>query len=84
MSLDPTSRQWQAVRLILGFLQMGGAVFSATLIVLTGINRLSLASVVSTCVLTSVSVVLFGTRKSHNTRVDESQLVHPMRTRDRS
>jgi hypothetical protein len=52
------------VRLILGLLQMAGAVFSWVLIWKTGIGKASVAAVVGTCLLTTVSVLLFGSRDS--------------------
>ncbi len=59
----PNTRAWNVLRLVLGFAQMAGAVFAATLIVITGgVSRLSLTAVVTTCALTSVSVLLFGSR----------------------
>ena len=57
-------RQWPVVRLILGFLQMFGAVFSVTLLVRTGVTAIALIAVAVTGVLTTVSVLLFGARRS--------------------
>jgi hypothetical protein len=56
-------RAWAVVRVILGLLQMMGAVVSAYLLLQTGVNPLSLAAVVLTCFFTSVSVLLFGSAK---------------------
>jgi len=53
-------------RLILGMMQIFGAVLSLTLLVKTGFNSISLASVVVTGLLTTVSVLLFGGRPSVN------------------
>jgi len=50
------------VRLVLGFAQMGGATFSAVLLLQTGMNPVSLGAVVITCALTGLSVILFGNR----------------------
>lgn len=57
-------RRWALIRLILGFLQMFGAVFSVTLLVRTGVTVLALISVAVTSVLTTVSVLMFGARRS--------------------
>ncbi len=57
-------RRWAAVRLILGFLQMFGAMFSVTLLVRTGVTALALIAVAVTGVLTTVSILLFGARRS--------------------
>jgi len=61
------TRAWNTIRLLLGFAQMGGAALSMTLIVLGGVNPESLIAVVTTCVLTTTSVLLFGTRSSLRT-----------------
>ena len=62
-------RRWAVVRLILGFLQMFGAVFSVTLLVRAGVTTPALIAVALTGVLTTVSVLLFGANalngKSH-------------------
>jgi hypothetical protein len=67
-SNDTTSasiiHRWAVVRLILGFLQMFGAVFSVTVLVRTGVTALALIAVGVTGVLTTVSVLLFGARRS--------------------
>jgi len=59
----PTSRPRDVMRLILGFTQMDGAAFSLALIVFAGLSRLSMTAVIVTCALTTVSVLLFGTRR---------------------
>lgn len=56
------TRAWNIVRFLLGFAQMGGAVFSITLIILSGVTPHSLIAIVATCVLTTISVLLFGSR----------------------
>ena len=58
----PNTRVWNMFRLLLGFAQMGGAVFSVALIILSGVTPHSLIAVVATCVLTTISVLLFGSR----------------------
>ena len=55
-----TQRRWAIVRLILGFLQMAGAAFTLALLLETGVNKFSLAAVVATGLLTTISVLLFG------------------------
>jgi hypothetical protein len=57
-------RRWAVVRLILGLLQMIGAVFSVTLLVRMGVTTPALIAVALTGVLTTVSVLLFGGRHS--------------------
>ena len=61
---NPTAseRRWAVVRLILGQLQMMGAVVSFVLLLQTGINRLSLGAVVVTSLLTGLSLLLFRGR----------------------
>ena len=56
-------RRWAIVRLILGFLQMFGAVFSVGLIVHSGITLLALASVIVTGAFTGTSMLLFQVYK---------------------
>ena len=62
----PTSREkaWAVVRLVLGFAQMMGATVSVYLLIELGVVPLSLGSVVVTPSLTTLSVLLFGRRKS--------------------
>lgn len=56
-------RRWAVVRITLGVLQMFGAAFSLTLLATTGANTLALSAVVATGVLTTISVLLFGSRR---------------------
>lgn len=49
--------------MVLGALQMFGAAFSLTLLAMTGANTLSLSAVVVTGLLTTVSILLFGSRR---------------------
>ena len=60
---------------------MFGAVFSATLLVYNGVSVLALTSVIVTGVFTTLSILLFGARRSKRgvpefkiVRADESQL----------
>jgi VIT1/CCC1 family predicted Fe2+/Mn2+ transporter len=59
MSNHPPHR-WATARLALGFLQMFGAVFSATLIVQSGLTSLALIAALITGLLTLLNVGLFG------------------------
>lgn len=59
-----SERRWAWVRLSLGLAQMFWAVFSVTLLVRTGVTALALTAVALTGVLTTVSVLLFGARRS--------------------
>lgn len=60
-------RRVALARLILGVLQMGGAVFSATLIWETGLNPLTLAASLTTVLITVASLLLFGRDSSPET-----------------
>ena len=55
-------RGWTLLRLALGMGQMGCAATSGVLLLATGISRVALGAVVLTCALTTLSVVLFGSR----------------------
>jgi hypothetical protein len=65
---------WRKLRLILGLLQMFGAVVSLTLLATMGVTAISLSAVAVTSLMTTVSVVLFGGRPVR-------QVAHPRRTR---
>jgi hypothetical protein len=60
----PTGHEkaWAVVRVILGQAQMMGAIASFCLLVQTGVNALSLGAVVVTGLLTTTSMLLFGSR----------------------
>jgi len=58
------------LRLILGVAQMVGAVAALLLIITMGLKALALAAVVITCVLTTVSVLLFGSGGPRGHAVD--------------
>jgi hypothetical protein len=58
------SRQWSVVQLALGMLQMFGVFCSLTLLVETGVSIASLASVVITGLVTTVSILLFQRKPS--------------------
>ena len=55
-------RWWAGTRLLLGFAQMFGAVFSVTLLIRSGVTRLALVAVAITGLLTTISMLLFGAR----------------------
>jgi len=56
-------RRWAVARLILGVLQMVGAVFSLGLFFESGITPLTLASVLVTGMFTGISMLLFQVLK---------------------
>lgn len=56
-------RHWAWLRLVLGFAQMAMVAFSAALRIFSGVNRISLAAAVVTCLLTTMSVLLFGSQQ---------------------
>ena len=60
-----TEGRLAALRLILGTLQVLGVSASLVLLLLPGVNVWSLAPVVVTCLFTTVSVLLFGSRGKH-------------------
>lgn len=64
----PRQRRWTIVRLLLGLAQIFGAGFSVALLVKTGLSPASLIAVVTTCVLTTGSVLLFGGRRTSKER----------------
>ncbi len=49
-----------AVRFVLGMMQMAAATVAAVLLWQTGVNTWTLVFVVTACVLTTVSVLVFG------------------------
>ena len=53
---------WPFLRLVLGILQMVGAALAMALLIVTGVTPVSLSVVVITGFLTTVSVLLFGSR----------------------
>lgn len=56
------SRRREILRLVLGLAQVLGASAAFLLLIQTGVNGLSLGFVVATCLLTTISVLLFGSR----------------------
>jgi hypothetical protein len=61
---DATERRLGFVHLVLGVLQVFGAALTLTLLVLTGISKLSLGAAIATGLLTTISILLFGGRRS--------------------
>ena len=51
------------LRLALGMAQMAGATIAIVLLVGTGVSQWTLVATVITCVLTTISVLLFGGRR---------------------
>jgi hypothetical protein len=56
------SQRWVFVRMVLGVLQMAGAISSVSLLFHSGLSALSLACMVVTSFLTTVSIFLFASR----------------------
>jgi hypothetical protein len=56
-------KAWALVRLLLGTAQMTGATAALYLLLATGLNEITMGTLLLTCVCTSVSVFLFGGRK---------------------
>jgi hypothetical protein len=57
-------RLWAWTRLLLGFAQMFGAVFSVTLLIRSGVTRVALVAVAIIGLRTTISIVLFGARNA--------------------
>ena len=57
---DVPSRGRERLRFLLGMAQMATATVALVLLVETGVSRWCLAATATTCVLTSLSVLLFG------------------------
>ena len=63
-------RLWTTIRLTLGLIQMTAAAVALGLLVASGVTPLALIVVVLTCLLTTISVVLFGSRPADTTAAD--------------
>ena len=59
---------WAILRVVLGVLQMFGASLSVVLLLKTGVSPVSLTAVVLTCLCTTVSVLVFGSRSPRHGR----------------
>lgn len=64
---------WAIIRYLPGIAQMFGAVFSVILLIQTGVNKYSMVAVVITCALTTISVLLFGSRYNKNKTGDSNK-----------
>ena len=51
------------LRVLLGIAQMAGVVCTITLLLRTGVSTVSLVSAMVTCLLTAVSVLMFGSHR---------------------
>ena len=51
------------LRVLLGIAQMAGVVCTITLLLRSGVSTVSLVSAMVTCLLTSVSVLMFGSHR---------------------
>ncbi len=65
---DVTARRWALVRALLGVAQMTGAAVAAVLLARSGVTPASLAAGVATSLLTTVSVLLFGSAPARSPR----------------
>lgn len=55
-------RWWSVLRLVLGLAQIVGASAAFVLLFGTGISTLTIGFTVATCLLTTISVILFGSQ----------------------
>lgn len=62
-SRSPESLRWTRIRFVLGMTQMATSVVAVVLLVGVGVTALSLTAVVLASLLTSLSVILFGSRR---------------------
>jgi hypothetical protein len=62
---SPGSIWWHRLRFVLGMAQMAAAVIAVVLLFHVGVTAISLTAVVVASSLTSVSVMLFGSRRRH-------------------
>jgi hypothetical protein len=54
-----------SIRFVLGALQMFGAIVSIVLLIAVGVARITLVAVIITTVLTTVSVLVYGSKRSN-------------------
>ena len=59
---DDDDTKWGVVRMCLGLAQMAGATVAMVLLIDTGVSTSSLLATVVACALTTVSVLLFGSK----------------------
>ena len=60
---DVVAKRWEQLRFVLGIAQMAGAVIAFAILLMTGVTIAGLFAVVSTSILTTVSVLLFGSHR---------------------
>ena len=65
----PESAWWGLVRFVLGMAQMAASVVAVVLLFGVGVTTMSLTAVVVASSLTSLSVMLFGSRRNRRERV---------------
>lgn len=58
-----SERRWNRLRFVLGMAQMSGALIALLPLLQTGVTVVSLGAVLVTSILTSLSVMLSGTRR---------------------
>jgi hypothetical protein len=63
-AVSSTERRWAWIRFSLGMMQMFGVVCSITLLVETGVSKAVFIIIVITGLLTTISILLFGARRS--------------------
>jgi hypothetical protein len=68
-SRSPDSVWWGRVRFVLGMAQMAASVVAVVLLFGVGVTAISLTAVVVASSLTSLSVMLFGSRRHRRDRV---------------
>ena len=68
-SRSPDAVWWGRVRFMLGMAQMAAAVAAVVLLFGVGVTATSLTAVVVASSLTSLSVMLFGSRRNRRNRV---------------
>lgn len=62
MATERAERNWAVVRMVLGQIQIVGALVSLILLFQIGVGEATVVAVMATCVATTVSVLLFGAR----------------------
>lgn len=67
-------RVWGILRFSLGMVQMAAATIALILLVRTGLSPSTLVAAIATCVATTISVLLFGSRPRR--RVDDHVRPH--------
>ena len=61
-SAEARAIRWAKLRFALGAAQMFGAAFSVVLLLQAGVSEIALLAVALTCLCTTASVLLFGSR----------------------